>query len=194
MSRRGLVSILLFAVILFGAAFYFYGEAQKQQREADAMRELQLSLIEPVSDVTIVDPMPESERAYDPTNLDHTPPGLTPFVPSNMCYTHWGLQIRQYCEDGDEAVLDIVEGDSQPSAMADHQMCLNEMIQNIDAYDKPDMRPMDCEIPLNEASRRALACDMVARYGDSPVFDRSGVGTLIKEHVESGHIRRIENR
>jgi hypothetical protein len=192
MSRRSLLFILLLAALLFGVAFYFYGEAQKQQREVDTLRELQLSMIDSIPEYEPIELEPEP--VYDPTDLDQTPPGIMPFTPSSLCYTHWGLQVQQYCEAGNSAVLDIVEGDTQDSAMADLKMCLNDMIQRIDAYDKPDMRPMDSEIPLNEASRRSLACDLTGRYGERPIFETSSVAYMIKEDVESGSLSRLENR
>ena len=73
-------------------------------------------------------------------------------------------------------------------------MCLNEMIQRIDTYDDPNLRYIDSTVPLNEQSRKALACDMTGKYGDSPVFDLGSIGYMIKEHVESGNISRLEDR
>ena len=72
--------------------------------------------------------------------------------------------------------------------------CLNEMMQRMDVYDDPNLRYIDSEIALNEANRKALACELTGHYGDSPVFDTGSIGYMIKEHVESGTISRLEKK
>lgn len=190
---KRIIPLILFigGIILFAMAFMFYQKSESIKRETDALRDLTMPpssvLEEPVYE-------PEPEPEYDPNDINQTPPGVTPFVFGSVCAFNWGTQMRQYCEGGDNAALDIVEGTTQAEVMRDLTTCLNEMMQRIDVYDDPNLRYIDSEIPLDEANRKALACDMTERYGDSPVFANGSIGYMIKEHVESGNISRLENR
>ncbi len=184
--------LLALAILLFGVALFFFLQSQNKASETDALRDLMTPIYEAESSYEVYEPEPEPE--YDPTDINQTPPGVEPFVGSSACSFSWGLQMRQYCEDGDAAIIDKIDEVTQEEAMADLTMCLNDYIQQKDAYGKRDMRPMDSEIPLTEMSRKAFACDLTARYGDSPVFDKTGIHSITKEHLESGNIKRLENR
>lgn len=184
--------MLIGGVILFALAFSFYQKSQRLEAETDALRELTM----PKSIPAVGEPAEQSpEPVYDPTDLDQTPPGVTAFNGSSVCLMHWGNHLRQYCAGGDGAALElIVGGDDQAETMRVLKMCLNEAIQRADAYHDRDMRPMDSMIPLDEENRKAIACDMTEQYGDSPVFNDGSIYYILKEHMESGNISRLENR
>jgi len=192
MKRLIPIVFLIAGVILFVFAFMFYQKSESLKRETDSLRSLATLPDSSVENNPVYEPKPEPE--YDPSDITQTPPGVTPFVFGSICAFNWGEQVRQYCEAGDNATLDIVEGTTQTEEMADLIMCLNEMIQRIDVYNDPNLRYIDSEEPLDETNRKALACDMTQRYGDSPVFAEGSIGYMIKEHVESGNISRLENR
>jgi len=184
--------LLIGGIALFAIAFMFYQKSESIRKETEALRLLNQPATNYSDDHVPYEPEPEPE--YDPTDINQTPPGVTPFVFGSMCAFHWGNQMRQYCGGGDSAILEIVEGTTQAEEMKTLKMCLNEMIQRMDVYDKPQLRYIDSEVPLNEANRKALACKMTGKYGDSPVFANGSISYMIKEHVESGNISRLENR
>ena len=192
MTKKTPLILFIAGLALFAAAFMFYQKSEEKKRETEALREL---MQPPAGAADEYEPYePEPEPAYDPTDITQTPPGITPFVFGSACAFNWGLQMRQYCEGGDAAILDTIEGIDQPEVMENLTQCLNEMIQRIDTYDDPNRRYIDSEVPLSEQSRKALACEMTGLYGASPVFDKGSIGYMIKEHVESGNISRLENR
>jgi len=184
--------LLVSGVILFAIAFMFYQKSESEKSETNALRSLTTLPESQLEDNSVYEPEPKP--AYDPTDIDQTPPGVTPFVFGSVCAFNWGTQMRQYCAGGDSATLEIVEGTTQAEEMGNLTMCLNEMIQRIDVYGDPNLRYIDSEKPLDETNRKALACDMTERYGDSSVFANGSIGYMIKEHVESGNITRLENR
>lgn len=192
MKRLLPLSLFIGGLVLFGLAFMFYQESERTKSETDALR----SLTAPSETYAESEPVyePEPEPAYDPTDINQTPPGVTPFVFGSVCAFNWGTQMRQYCEGGDTAVLEIVEGTIQAEEMRNLTMCLDEMLQRIDTYGDPNLRYIDSEVPLDETNRKALACSMTEKYGTSPVFANGSIGYMIKEHVESGNISRLENR
>lgn len=191
MKRNLPIILFIGGIAFFALAIMFYQKSESLKSETDALRDLTLPPQSSTAPVLI--PKPDAKPEYDPTDLNQTPPGVTPFVFGSTCAFNWGLQMRQYCEGGDNAILDIVEGTTQAEVMGDLTMCLNEMMQRIDVYDNPNLRYIDSEVPLDETNRKALACDMTERYGNSPVFELGSIGTMIKEHVESGNISRYED-
>lgn len=191
---KNIVALILLAggLALAYITWTGYQKAERAEREADALREL----VVPSSDFTddTSGSQPEPETAYDANDLDQTPPGVTPFIPTTVCYAEWGNHLRQYCEGGDSAALELIEGgDDQSESMRVLTLCLDELLHQVDAY-KTDDRPMDSEVELTEANRKALACELTSAYGDSPVFNNGSVYYMIKEHIESGNISRLENR
>jgi len=188
---KRILPLLLLAggIALFALAFMFYQKSERIKSETETLR----SLTTPQESALEVY-VPEPEPEYDPTDINQTPPGVTPFVFGSACAFNWGTQMRQYCQGGDGAVLDIVEGTTQAEVMANLTMCLNEMMQRMDVYDDPQLRYIDSEVPLDETNRKALACDMTEKYGDSPIFANGSIGYMIKEYMESGNISRLESR
>lgn len=180
--------LLTGGVILFAVAFMFYQKSESIKRETDMLRELTLPPSTSIED-KVYEPTPEPE--YDPTDLDQTPPGITPFITTSICFMHWGNHLRQYCEGGDKAALELVEGGDQAETMRTLKMCLNDLVQRWETY-KTDDRPMDSPALLNESNRKTLACGMAGIYGDNPIFNDSSIYYLVKEHKESGNISRLE--
>ena len=170
-----------------------YQKAERAESENDALRDLiiaQSAVIEnePVS-------VPEPAPVYDPSDLDQTPPGITPFIGTTVCMVHWGNHLKQYCAGGDQAALELIDGgDDQAETMRTLTMCLNELLHRTDAYSDVGMRPMDSAIPLDEVNRKAFACSFTEKYGGSYVYDEASIYYLVKEHMESGNISRLEKR
>jgi len=193
-QMKNIVALILLVggVALAYITWTGYQKAERAQQQADALREL----VVPSSDYSddASPSQPEPEVAYDPADLDQTPPGVTPFIPTTVCYAEWGNRLRQYCEGGDSTALELIEGgDDQAESMRVLVLCLDELLQQIDTYETDD-RPMDSDVELSEANRKELACELTTAYGDSPVFNNGSVYYLIKEHMESGNISRLENR
>jgi len=184
--------ILIGGVGLFAMAFMFYQKSESLKKETEILREL----TEPTTDHNVDEPYePTPEPEYDPTDIDQTPPGVTPFLSHNECMFHWGTHMRQYCDGGDNAALELIEGgDDQAETLRTLKMCLNTLLHGIDSYSDRDMRPMDSLIPLDEVNRKALACKMTEKYGNSPAFADGSIYYMTKEHMESGNISRLENR
>ena len=175
-----------------GIVWTGYQKAERAKRQADTLREMILAQNYPDRDEVAVEIPAEPE--YDPTDLDQTPPGITPFNPTSVCFMEWGNNLRQYCDGGDAAPLELLEGgDDQTESMRILNMCLNELLHQIDAYET-DFRPMDSKVAQNEVNRKDLACKLTEAYGNSPVFDNGSVYYMVKQHVESGNIERLENR
>lgn len=175
-----------------GIVWTGYQKAERAKRQTDTLREMMLQQNYPDRD-EVVDEIPP-EPAYDPTDLDQTPPGATPFIPTAACFFDWGNHLRQYCDSGDAAPLELIEGgDDQTETMRVLTLCLNELLHQMDTY-KTDLRPMDSTVEQNEANRKDLACELTEAYGNSPVFDDGSVYYMVKQHVESGNIERLENR
>ncbi len=169
-----------------------YQKAERAKRETDTLRDLILQ--QTISEQEKVVVKIPTEPEYDPTDLDQTPPGVTPFIPTSACLMEWGNNLRQYCAGGDEAPLELIEGgDDQTESMRVLNMCLNELLHQMDTYET-NLRPMDSTVVQNEANRKDLACKLTAAYGDSPVFDDGSIYYMVKQHVESGNIERLENR
>lgn len=181
--------LLISGVILFAIAFMFYQKSERLKNETDVLR----SITTPSADIgDAYEPEPEPE--YDPTDLDQTPPGVTPFIPTTLCYADWGNHLRQYCNGGDNSPLELIEGGSdQAETMRVLKLCLNELLHQMDTY-KTDLRPMDSDVEQNETNRQSLACDLTRRYGESPVFNDGSIYYMVKEHMESGNISRLESR
>ncbi len=178
MKKSLSIFMLIAGILLFALAFYFYNQAEDKKRDIERMR----ALTNPVYSEPVQDPY-ETENMEDP--VEAAEPEIEPYLGSGACAVHWGLQIRQYCQAGDAAILDIVEGDTQTDAMESLSMCLNETLHNMDAHGT-DFRPMDSEIPLDETNRKTLACDFVNMYGDKPKFDKTSLYSLFEAHVETG--------
>lgn len=191
MKRILPIILLLAGITLFGLAFMFYQKSESLKSETDALREL--TMPQSYEDESpAYEPEPEPE--YDPTDLDQTPPGVTPFHSTTVCLGHWGNHLRQYCDGGDNAALELIEGgDDQAETMRVLTMCMNELLHRMDAY-KTDFRPMDSQVALNEANRKSLACKLTGAYGDSPVFNDGSVYYMAKEHMEVSNIKRLEDR
>lgn len=95
---------------------------------------------------------------------------------------------------GTNSPLELIEGGSdQAETMRVLKLCLNELLHQMDTY-KTDLRPMDSEVEQNETNRQSLACDLTSRYGESPVFNDGSIYYMVKEHMESGNISRLESR
>ncbi len=183
--------LLIGGIILFALAFMFYQKSESIKRETDTLRELTMPPPNPIED-EVYEPTPEP--AYDPADLDQTPPGIAPFITTSVCIVHWGNHLRQYCDGGDSAELEIVEGGyDQAETMRTLKMCLNDLVQRWETY-KTDDRPMDSPALLNESNRKAIACGMTQTYGNNPIFNDSSIYYMVKEHKESGNISRLENR
>ena len=183
--------LLLGGVVLFAIAFMFYQKSESIKSETDALQNLTVPSANSYENEAVYVPEPEPE--YDPTDLDQTPPGITPFITTSVCLAHWGNQLRQYCDGGDKADLEIVEGGDQAESMRTLKMCLNDLVQRWETY-KTDDRPMDSPALLNESNRKTIACGMTYAYGDNPIFNDSSIYYMVKEHKESGHISKLENR
>ena len=108
MTRKTPLILFIAGIALMIAAFMFYKKSEEIKRETEILRDLSQPSATPLSEVEAYEPEPEP--AYDPTDITQTPPGITPFVFGSTCAFNWGLQMRQYCEGGDAAVLDTVEG------------------------------------------------------------------------------------
>jgi len=186
------VILIVGGLVLMGIVWTGYQKAERAKRQADTLREMILAQNYPDRDEVAVEIPAEPE--YDPTDLDQTPPGITPFNPTSVCFMEWGNNLRQYCDGGDAAPLELLEGgDDQTESMRILNMCLNELLHQIDAYET-DFRPMDSKVAQNEVNRKDLACKLTEAYGNSPVFDNGSVYYMVKQHVESGNIERLENR
>ncbi len=190
--KRSLPFILLTGgIILFIIAFVFYQKSERIKSETDTLRSITTPQASSLENETVYEPEPEP--VFDSTDLDQTPPGVEPFYGTSICMVHWGQQLREYCAGGDEAVLDMVEGDNQAEVKRVFNMCLDELLELTDVYGTGE-RAMDSKMPLTETSRIAFACEITARYGDSPVFEDSSIHYIVKNHMESGNISRLENR
>lgn len=184
--------LIIGGLVLMGIVWTGYQKAERAKRQTDTLREMILQQNYPDRDEVVVEIPPESE--YDSADLDQTPPGVTPFIPTSVCFADWGNHLRQYCAGGDEAPLELIEGgDDQAETMRIFNMCLNELLHQIDTYET-DLRPMDSTVEQNEANRKDLACKLTTAYGNSPIFDDGSIYYMVKEHMESGNIERLENR
>lgn len=189
MKRILPISMLIGGAVLFAIAFMFYQKSESIKSDTDALRSISTGSTEIEAPYA---PPPEPE--YDAADLDQTPPGVTPFIPSSVCYADWGNHLRQYCTGGNNGPLELIEGGSnQAESMHNLKICLNASLQQIDTY-KTDLRPMDSKVEQNETNRKSLACELTKRYGDSPVFNDGSIYYIIKEHMESGNINRLESR
>jgi len=76
--------ILIGGVGLFAMAFMFYQKSESLKKETEILREL----TEPTTDHNVDEPYePTPEPEYDPTDIDQTPPGVTPFSAiMNVCF------------------------------------------------------------------------------------------------------------
>lgn len=163
-----------------------YQKAERAKAETELLRDFS------ASQYSAADDAPDPEPDYDPSDLDQTPPGVTPFIPTTACLGQWGNRLRQYCADGDKAELELIEGGStQVEAMRVLTLCLDILLHQIDAH-KTDYRPMDSKVQKNETNRQNLACEYTKTYGDNPVFNDGSIYYMVKEHVESGNINRLE--
>jgi len=196
MNKTLTVIMLLAGISLFVLAFHFYQKAEKQKRYNQSLTDMMTSNFDDLQTNAAVDetPVPEPDDVYDPSDLDQTPPGIEPYMGSTACSLSWGLQVRQYCADGDNAVIDSVEGGFGAEENLEMlSMCLDESLVRIDVYGQ-DKSYVESEVQQNEENRKALACELVAAYGDLEVFDKASLYSMLKEHVESGDISRLVNR
>jgi len=183
--------LIVGGLVLLWIVWTGYQKAEQAKRQTNALRDLVIP--QTYEQENIVAEQNE-EPEYDPTDLDQTPDGVTPFIPTTVCFAEWGNHLRQYCDGGDAATLELIEGgDDQSESMRVLTLCLDELLHQIDTY-KTDLRPMDSTVEQNEANRKDLACKLTSAYGDSPVFDDGSVYYMVKEHMESGNIDRLENR
>jgi len=184
--------LIVGGLVLMGIVWIGYQKAERAKRQTDTLRELVLPQGDTEQSEVLVEE--KLEPSYDPTDLDQTPPGVTPFIPTTVCYAEWGNHLRQYCGGGDTASLELIEGgDDQTESMRVLTMCLNELLHQMDTY-KTDLRPMDSKVAQNEANRKDLACKITTAYGNSPAFNDGSIYYMVKEHMESGNIKRLENR
>lgn len=194
MKRFAPLILLAVGIALFLLAFLFYQKSERIKSETDVLRAITTQAADIVEDASLYEPEPEPEPDYDANDLDQTPPDVTPFLPSTVCYTMWGNQLRLYCGGGDNAALELVDGgDDQAETMRVLRLCLNDLVQQMDTYET-DLRPMDSDVEQTEVNRQTLACDLTERYGDSPVFNDGSLYYMVKEHMESGNISRLSNQ
>ena len=99
MSKPVQILLLVAVVALFALAGYFYLQSQQISRDIDTLRTLttpqnDTGSEEETSQIADAEVATEGTN-YDPSDLDQTPPGVTPFIGSSVCFVHWGNHLRQ---------------------------------------------------------------------------------------------------
>ena len=89
------IILLITGLALWFAAWTFYQKSQRIEAETDLLREITSSRITGTETTAYADAPPPAEPAYDPTDLDQTPPGITPFIGTSVCLWHGGKQLRR---------------------------------------------------------------------------------------------------